>query len=131
MSAICCWGLTIQKVQEINRQLTFTPVPHAPAYVQGVTNLRGEVVTVVDLHNVLDLPLVETTRESRIVVVQSGGETIGLIVDRIADVLTINSDGFDAPPSNLSGADGRFFEAVYTLETDLLVILNVEEVLNK
>ncbi len=124
-------GIDIQTVQEINRQLNFTPVPHAPSFVQGVTNLRGEVVTIVDLHSVLDLPPVVTSRESRVVVVQSGGEAIGLVVDRIADVLTVNADDFDAPPANISGVDGRFFEAVHSLEQELLVILNVEEVLNK
>jgi len=118
-------GIEITHVDEINRHTEVTPVPHAPEFVDGVVNLRGEVVTVVDLRLVLGLPPRETNRTTRIVVVRSKGEQIGLRVDRIADVVQTRSTAIDPVPPNLGSVDGRLFEGVYKLRAELLVILNV------
>ena len=123
-------GIDIQKVQEINRQLDVTEVPHSPDYVRGVINLRGDVATVVDLRTILGLPVAEVTRESRNLIVHSQGESIGFLVDRISDILTLQSDEIGPPPSNLDGIQERFFEGVHTLESEILVILDVEETLS-
>ena len=122
-------GIEITQVDEINRHLEITAVPHAPEIVDGVLNLRGEVVTVVDLRMVLGLPPLEINRATRIVVVRSKGEQIGLRVDRVADVVQIPADMLDPVPPNLDSMDGRLFEGVYRLETELLIILNVDAAL--
>lgn len=124
-------GIDIQQVQEINRQLDVTAVPQAPSYVRGVVNLRGEVVTVVDLRTILGLPPKTIDGESRNVVLQTGEEAIGLLVDRIADVMTTRSDDIDEPPANVGGVDGRFFQGVVALETELLVLLDIAETLSE
>ena len=85
-------GVNICQVQEINRQLDATKVPHAPKEVHGVINLRGDVATVIDLRTVLGMPPVEDSRNSRTLIVQSHGESIGILVDRISDILTISSE---------------------------------------
>jgi len=121
-------GLDIQRIQEINKQLDFTEVPQSPACVRGVANLRGEVVTVLDLRTILNLPRTEISRTARNVVVSSQGEQVSLLVDRIADVVTVYSDQIDPSPSNIGAVDGRFFLGVYPLESELLVVLDVEEV---
>lgn len=118
-------GIDIHQVQEINRNVDMTPVPHAPQAVRGVINLRGEVVLVVDLREVLGLPKSALTRSNRNVIVKNGGEQIGLLVDRVADVVRANTDDLDPMPENLRGIDQRFFKAVYKLELGLLVILDV------
>ena len=123
-------GIDIQQVQEINRVLEFTRIPHAASAVRGVINLRGEVVTVVDLRLALRLPKASVTRRTRNVIVNSGEEAIGLIVDQIADVITARADEIDPRPENISGIDNTFFRGVYKLSHGLLVILNVDDILS-
>jgi len=123
-------GIDIQQVQEINRQLDVTDVPHSPNYVRGVINLRGDVATVVDLRTILGLPSAEVTRESRNLIVHSQGETIGFLVDRISDILTIGSNEISPSPTTLEGVDGSLFKGVFKLETELLIVLDVDAVLS-
>ena len=118
-------GIDIQNVEEINRQVEVTPVPQAPPQVRGVINLRGEVVTVIDLGKALDMGRTEINPNTRTVVVNSGGEEIGMLVDRVADVVLVRADQIDLPPANVSGVDGRFFKGVYKLDKTLLVLLDV------
>jgi purine-binding chemotaxis protein CheW len=122
-------GVDIRQVEEINRRIDVTAVPHAPKYVLGVINLRGEVVTVVSLRTILLLPQSETTKQNRTVVVRSRGEQVGLFVDRIGDVIKAQTSEIDLPPANLCGFDGRLFKGVYKLDTELLVVLDVEAAL--
>ena len=122
-------GVEIHQVEEINRHVDVTTVPHAPEYVRGVINLRGEVVTVVDLRAILGLPPAEITQQTRTVVVHSKDEQIGLLVDRIADVIKTRTDGIDPPPANIGGLEGRFFSGVHKLEVELLVILDIDAAL--
>lgn len=123
-------GVDIRLVQEINRQLDVTAVPNAPSHVRGVINLRGEVSTVIDLRTILGLPEAEETRDTRNLIVHSQGEAIGLWVDRISDILTVGSDEISPSPSNVDGVDGKFFLGVHTLETEICVLLDVEQVLS-
>ncbi len=123
-------GIDIHQVQEINRNLELTPVPHSPPAVRGVINLRGEVVSVIDLRTVIGLPPMETSRATRNVVVRQNGENIGLLVDSIADVVKTYLDDIDPLPENLGGFDHSFFTGVVKLEAGLLVILNVTQTLD-
>jgi len=122
-------GVDIRQVQEINRQLSVTDVPHSKDYVRGVINLRGDVATVIDLRTILGLPSVEVTRESRNLIVHSQGESIGFLVDRISDILTLSSNEISQPPTNIEGVDGSLFKGVFKLEKGLLLILDVDAVL--
>lgn len=123
------FGIDIANVQEINRQGNITPVPHADAHVRGVINLRGEVATVIDLRSVLGMAAAEDTPSARNLIVHSQGEAIGLWVDRISDILTLRDDEISRPPANVDGIDGKFFHGVHTLEQDIVVILDIEQVL--
>jgi len=122
-------GIDICQVQEINRNLQLTPVPHAPAAVRGVINLRGEVVTVIDLRCVLGMPPAEFTRATRNVIIKHAGEQIGLLVDNVADVITCRADNIDPIPENLGGLESSYFSGVFKLDQGLLVTLNVAEAL--
>ncbi|MBN2581323.1 MAG: chemotaxis protein CheW [Pirellulales bacterium] len=123
-------AVDIHRVQEINRHLEFTPVPHAPPFVLGVVNLRGDVVTVVDLRTLLGLGRQDLTLQTRNVIVKSQGEQIGMLVDRVADVVRVSQNELDEPPANVSGVDGRFFKYIYKLENKLLIILDVDAVID-
>ena len=126
--ALC--GMDILKIQEINKLLEMTPVPQAPEYVRGIQNLRGQIVTVIDLCRKLGLPFVEVDREeSRNIIVNSGNEYIGLLVEKISDVVRADTDSVQAPPANIGGVQGKYFEGVYKTDNNLIGILNAEEVL--
>lgn len=122
-------GVDIRVVQEINRQNEITQVPHAPEYVRGVINLRGDVATVIDLRAVLGLPRATASRERRNLIVHSEGEAIGLLVDRISDILTLRTDEISPAPANVDDLDGRFIAGVHTLATGIVVLLDIEKVL--
>jgi purine-binding chemotaxis protein CheW len=122
-------GAEIENVEEINRQIDLTPVAHSHASVCGVTNLRGEVVTALDLRIILGIGCTQNTKSTRNVIVNAGGESIGLLVDRIADVVIARWSEIKTPPANLAGVDRRFLYGVYELESELLAVLNIEEVL--
>lgn len=123
-------GIEIRKTEEINRQLELTVVPNGPDYVRGVVNLRGEVVTVVDLRTILGLETAPLSGSSRNVIVRCGNERVGLLVDRVADVVTVQAGEIEPPPANVHGVDGRFFQGIYKLESALLVVLDVNAALS-
>jgi purine-binding chemotaxis protein CheW len=122
-------GVDIRVVQEINRQSEITQVPHAPDYVRGVINLRGDVATVVDLRRILGLPASEASRQTRNLIVHHQGEAIGLLVDRISDILTLSDDQINPPPTNVDGVDRRLMSGVCTLDSAIVVLLDIDEVL--
>jgi purine-binding chemotaxis protein CheW len=123
-------GVDIGVVQEINRHAGFTRVPHAPEYVRGVINLRGEVATIIDLRTILGLPKAESQSDSRNLIVHYRGESIGLVVDRISDILAIGDDDVSAPPTNVGGVDGRLMKGVCTLDTAIVILLDIDQVLS-
>ena len=125
--ALC--GMDILKVQEINKLMELTKVPQAPEYVMGIMNLRGQIVTIIDLCKKLGLPSADVNDESRNIIVSSKGEHIGLLTERISDVVGIDWEKVEPPPANIGGVQGRFFKGVLKTEDRLIGILDVEEVL--
>ena len=123
-------GIDIRQVQEINRHLEITEVPHSPDYVRGVVNLRGRVVTVLDLRTILGLEPTRITDQTRNIIVQADVEHVGLLADRIADVVLANDENIELPPANVNSIDSRFFQGVHQLDNDLMVVLDVNEVVN-
>lgn len=123
------YGLEILRIQEINRLMDFTMVPQAPEYVTGIMNLRGQIVTVIDLSKKLGLAGTELRDENRNIIVNDQGEYIGLLVDRISDVVRSDIDKIEPPPSNMGGVQGKYLQGVYKTEKKLIGILNVEELL--
>lgn len=123
------FGMNILRVQEINKNMQRTKVPHAPEYVLGIINLRGRIVTIVDLKRKLGLDSAVQRDENRNIIVDCQDEYTGLLVDRIADVVPVDSSKILPPPSNVRGAQGRFFDGVFKTDQGLIAVLNVEEVL--
>ena len=128
VGSILC-GVWITQVQEINQNWEITPVHHAPDYVKGVLNLRGHIVTVIDLRQKFSYPIVDLHPEMRIVVVRCDEENIGLLVDCVQDVISVDMSCIDAPPSNMSGINGAFFSGVYTTTNGLVAIVDIEAVI--
>lgn len=127
--ALC--GIDISFVQEINKQVLFTSVPHSPDYVVGIMNLRGKIVTIIDLGRKLGIKSsAEITDNTRIIIVNSEQEFIGFLVDKVTDVVIADWEKISSPPSNIKGVKGKFFQGVYKFKNKLVAILDVEEVLS-
>jgi len=125
------FGMDILKVQEINKSLDMTSVPQAPEYVKGILNLRGQIVTIIDLGIKLGLSKIEIGPETRNIIVNSKNEYIGLLVDKIGDVERTSEDKIEAPPANIGGVKAKYFEGVCKKENRLIGILNLEKVLTE
>ena len=124
-------ALKVNEVQEIKRVVQITEVFHAPEYVRGVINLRGQIVTVIDLRKKLNYQSCEVCERSRLVVVKRGDEQIGLLVDTIEDTVVAKVEDILRPPSNMQGTDGRFFIGVCKTEDSLVSILDLKAILEK
>jgi len=125
--ALC--GMDILTIQEINKLIDMTSVPQAPSYVLGILNLRGQIITSIDLGKKLGLGETDMSQDPRNIIVNSRGEHIGLMVRKISDVVQADKDKFEPPPSNMGGIQGEFFTGVYKTESKLIGILDVEKVL--
>ena len=123
------YAIDILSVQEINRMVEITRVPKAPAFVEGVINLRGRIIPVLDLRRRFGLPEAEHTEGSRIVVVTVRGRVIGLIVDCVMEVLRIPKSRIEPPPSMGSTAGTEFTQGVGKMNDRLLTVLDLERLL--
>ena len=124
------FGVDILKVQEINRMITVTHVPNSPFYVDGVINLRGKVIPIIDLRTRLGLPKKEHDKDTRIIVVELDGKTVGFVVDSVSEVLRIPRNITEPPPAMASGVDTNYITAVGKLEDRLLILLDLDKVLS-
>ncbi len=122
-------GIDIKWVQEINRNLELTQIPLAPDYVVGIMNLRGRIVTVINLGKKLGLPPCQMGAKSRVIIVDRNDEYIGLLVDGIKDVVNIDVSQITPPPANIDVDKGTFFSGASKLQDSLVSILDVEMVL--
>jgi purine-binding chemotaxis protein CheW len=122
------FGVDILKVQEINRMVEVTRVPNAPEYVDGVINLRGKVIPIVDLRRRLGMPRKEHSKDTRIVVVELNGKITGFVVDAVSEVLRIPRSVTEPPPSIVAGIEAEYITAVGKLEDRLLILLDLERI---
>ncbi|MCL6120364.1 MAG: chemotaxis protein CheW [Deltaproteobacteria bacterium] len=122
------FALDILKVQEINRVVEITKVPKAPDFVEGVINLRGRVIPIVDIRKKFHLKIKEATKETRIIVVNIMNKTIGLIVDSVSEVLRINSSTIQPPPPLIAGLDSDYIKGVGKLDERLIILLDIDKI---
>jgi len=126
-----CLALEIDQIQEVLRGMSVTLVPHAPPEVTGVVNLRGEVTTVLDLRRLLNLPPTPPSSATRTLIVRSQEESIGLVVDRVGDICTVETRSIVPPPPNVASVDGRFFRGLSPRKSEIIVVLDLEETLHQ
>ena len=124
------FGVDILKVQEINRMLEVTRVPNAPEYVDGVINLRGKVIPIIDLRRRFGLERKEHDKNTRIVVVELNGKVVGFVVDAVQEVLRIHKSVTEPPPPIVAGIEAEYITAVGRLGDRLLILLDLEKVLS-
>lgn len=123
------FGVDTAQIQEVVRLGNLTPVHHAPDYVVGIRNLRGRIVTVIDLRTRLELGRVTAGPESRILIVEGQGEPIGLLVDQVADTIDINTADIQPSPPNVNGVQSRHLRGVCRNGARLVALLDLAAVL--
>lgn len=117
------YAIDIMSVREIRGWSKATPLPHAPAFVRGVINLRGTVLTIVDLAHRLGMGRTETSERNVIIVVHTGKETVGLLVDAVSDILAINKSDLQTPPEMSADNNQTFVSALMIADERMIRIL--------
>lgn len=124
------FGIEVEQVQEIIRFQEITPVALAPDVVKGLINLRGQIVTAVDLRRLLELPDREEHLDPMNIVVRTPVGAFSLLADKIGDVLELADENFELPPDNLNGMAGELIQRAYKLEGTLLLTMEIEKLVS-
>jgi len=119
-------GVEVEKVQEVIRFQEMTGVPLAPQAVRGLINLRGQIVTAIDLRRQLGLPDRAEGQQPMNVVIRTDDGAVSLLVDEIGDVIDVSSEGFESPPETMMAAARELILGVYKLQGELLLVLDVD-----
>ncbi len=122
-------GINVMQVQEVLRVTEIAPVPGAPGYVLGIINLRGNVVTVIDTRTRFGLPTGEVGDASRIVIIESDQQVVGILVDSVAEVVELHQSEIDSAPSVGSDESSRYIQGVSSREDDLLIVVDLNKLL--
>lgn len=120
------FGVNVQRVQEVLREQEMTRVPLAPPVVNGLINLRGQIVTAIDLRRRLELRDRAGDRAPMNVVVRTDDGAVSLLVDDIGDVIKVHADTFEPPPETLTGVTRHLIRGIHKLEKQLLLVLDID-----
>lgn len=123
--------VNIFSVKEINKMLKLTKIPNSPEFVEGVVNLRGVIIPVINLRRKLNMPSVENTQSTRIVVIEINNQNVGLKVDEVSEVLRIQNSLLENPPELVNGLDSKYIKSVANLEDRLLILLDINLIIQK
>lgn len=125
------FGVQILRVKEIRGWSPITPLPYSPPYVLGVLNLRGSIVPIIDLRKRFNLDAAEFSQKTVIIVLSlqtsSGKRDVGMVVDRVADVVDIEPDAVKPPPMTHSTLDTTYIAGLATVQDDMLILLDLEQ----
>ena len=120
-------AVPIQVVQEIVRSPELTEVPNAPCYMEGIGNLRGNILPVANLRRRLGMNAKEKDENTRVVVLNAGGSTTGLVVDSVSGVISVEHGALEPPPSTTAGVNGQFLKAIAKLNQGKRLVLILED----
>lgn len=124
------YGVDINSVREIIRMQAVTHVPNAPDFVEGVINLRGRVIPILDLRKRFGLRVSDETTDTRVVVVDIAGQNIGIIVDAVIEVLRLGADAIEPASSLITTENSYYIEGIAKLDGKLLILLDLDKVLS-
>jgi purine-binding chemotaxis protein CheW len=124
------YGINVMQVQEVLRYTEIAPVPGAPDYVLGIINLRGNVVTVIDTRNRFGLPSGEMTDNTRIVIIETEGHVIGVLVDSVAEVVYLRQSEIETAPSVGNDESAKFIQGVCHKNNELLILIELNKLLS-
>ena len=128
------YGINIMDVKEIVRVQAIRAIPNAPAYVEGIFNLRSEITPIINLHKRFHLKKLVTSEEDELlsgfIILDIDGMKLGIIIDRISRVITIEKEDVQPPPQMLSGIGAEYIRGVVRQEQGYLIILNIRDLFN-
>lgn len=127
--SVCEYGVPITQVQEIIRMTTPTKLPQVPEFVEGLINLRDQIIPIIDLKKCFGMTGSENTDDTRIIVVEVGGHTVGIIVDEVTEVLRLSSEAVEPPPPVIGGITAEYLTGVGKLDNRLLILLDLTRIL--
>jgi len=126
------YGVPIEKVREIINFSRVTAVPRAPGFIEGIINLRGQIIPVIDINKRFGLEATQKTPVSRIIVTQIGNNITGIIVDEVKEVRAYAEDLFSEPPAAIRGKKNTYIESVIRQsDGSMILILNINDILSK
>jgi purine-binding chemotaxis protein CheW len=125
------YGIEVMQVQEVLRVTEITPVPGAPDYILGIINLRGNVVTVLDTRKRFGLPPKEIEDPSRIVIIESADQVVGMLVDSVAEVVYLRYSEIESSPNVGNEESSRFIQGVHSRNDSLLILVDVNKLLTE
>ncbi len=123
------YGIAVMQVREVIRVSDITPVPGADEHILGIINLRGNVVTVLDMHRQLALPPSDLTDQSRIIISESDEQVIGLLVDSVAEVVYLKASEVEVRPNVGNEEGAKFIRGVHSEGEQLLILVDVDQML--
>jgi purine-binding chemotaxis protein CheW len=128
------YGINIMDVKEIVRVQAIRAIPNAPVYVEGIFNLRSEIIPIINLHKRFNLKKVLTSEEDELlsgfIIIDIDGMKLGVIIDRVSRVVTINKDDIQPPPQMLSGIGAEYIQGVVRQDQGYLIILDIRDLFN-
>lgn len=124
------YGVDIAQVQEINRMVTITNVPRAPQFMEGVINLRGRLIPIIDLRTRFGMDRSERTKNTRIVVTEIASKSIGMVVDSVSEVLRIPVEQIEDAPDLVAGVDTEYIRGVGKMGDRLIIMLDLSRVIS-
>jgi purine-binding chemotaxis protein CheW len=123
------YGVDIAQVQEINRMVAVTHVPRAPQFMEGVINLRGQLIPIIDLRARFGMPRTEHTKNTRIVVTEIGTKRVGMVVDSVSEVLRLDVAQIEPAPEMITGVDTEYIRGVGKIEDRLIILLDLAKII--
>ncbi|MGH1472203.1 MAG: chemotaxis protein CheW [Cellvibrionaceae bacterium] len=124
------YGINVMQVQEVLRYSEIAPVPGAPAYVLGIINLRGNVVTVIDTRHRFGLPSEEVSENTRIVIIEAEKHVIGILVDSVAEVVYLKQSEIETAPNVGTEDNAKFIQGVCHKNNQLLILIELDKLLS-
>lgn len=125
------YGINVMQVQEVLRISEIAPVPGAPPYVLGIINLRGNVVTVIDTRSRFGLPQGDIDDSSRIVIIESEDQVVGILVDSVAEVVELRASEIDIAPNVGNEESSKYIQGVATRDNSLLIVVDLNKLLSE
>ena len=124
------YGVDIAQVQEINRMVAVTHVPRGPQFMEGVINLRGQLIPIIDLRARFGMARAEHTKNTRIVVTEIGAKRVGMVVDSVSEVLRLPVEDIEPAPEMITGVDTEYIRGVGKIEDRLIILLDLARIIS-
>jgi len=122
------YGLPITKVREINRLVPVTKLPQTPSFMEGIINLRGLIIPVIDLRKRFEMSIAAHDEDTRIIIVEISGEIVGVIVDAVTEVVRLDTANIEPSPATVA-VESQYIEGVGKIDDRLIILLNIDKVL--